>query len=363
MENNIFNIEISLFKVYMYRYLILEDGTVYKGTAYGYEGETHGELVFTTSMSGYLETITDPSYAGQILIFAYPEIANYPLSYESMESDRIQVSGLITRDAHAEMPAGNLGISFDEFMRMNKVPGIDGIDTRHLVEKIRRKGVMKAWIRNTEKMPDDFPDTMSENLVGLVSRKRASFVKSGSKRILFIDVGTKNSLINNLAKIASLHIVPYNYDFDSIKDDYDMIFIPNGPGDPAHESLDELRDFIKRSFGSIPVTGVCLGNQIIALAAGARTEKMKFGHRGVNHAVTNGDKIYITSHNHGYAVSRDSLNGTGLRLAGWDINDGTVEMLEGDELKTFSVQFHPEAHPGPYDGEWFFGRLREMLGD
>ncbi len=347
----------------MYRYLILEDGSVYKGKAYGYDGEAYGELVFTTSMAGYLETITDPSYAGQILIFAYPEIANYPLSYESMESDKIQVSALVTRDAHIEMPAGDLGESFHEFMKRNKIPGIDGIDTRHLVEKIRKNGVMRAWIKNSDTIPDDFPDTMNDDLVGLVSRKHESFVKSGNKKILFIDVGAKNSLINNLSKIASLHIIPYNYDFDRIKEDYDMIFIPNGPGNPAHESLNNLRAFIKSSFGNVPVTGVCLGNQLIALAAGAKTEKMKFGHRGVNHAVTDGDRIYITSHNHGYAVSRDSLNGTGLRLAGWDINDMTVEMLEGHELKTFSVQFHPEAHPGPYDGSWFFDRLKEMLGD
>jgi len=214
----------------MEKYLILEDGTIIKGKGYGYSGETEGEIVFTTSMSGYIETITDPSYAGQILIFAFPEIANYPLSYESMESNKIQIAGLITKDAHNIFYGGESGIDFNEFLKINKVPAIDGIDTRFLVKKIRENGVLKAYISNKNEIPDKFDNPDDNNLVGMVSRKNYQYYDSNNKKnILFIDVGSKNSLINKLSEIANLHIVPYNYDFFNIKFKYDAIFIPNGP--------------------------------------------------------------------------------------------------------------------------------------
>ncbi len=347
----------------MEKYLILEDGTVIRGKGYGYGGETEGELVFTTSMSGYIETITDPSYAGEILIFAFPEIANYPLSYENMESNKIQISGLITKDAHNIFYGGESGRDFNEFLKNNKIPAIDGVDTRFLVEKIRENGVLRAVISNKNEMPDKFNNPYDKNLVGSVSRKNYQYYDSGNrKNILFIDVGTKNSLINKLGEIASLHIVPYNYDLFNIKFKYDAIFIPNGPGDPSHESLKNIREFIREKYNEVPVMGVCLGNQLIALSFNGSTEKMKFGHRGVNHAVINDNKIYITSHNHGYAINRDSLKNTDLRITGSDINDNTVEMIEHRELPVYSVQFHPEAHPGPYDGNWFFEKIKNTIG-
>lgn len=347
----------------MEKYLILEDGTIIKGKGYGYSGETNGEIVFTTSMSGYIETITDPSYAGQILIFAFPEIANYPLSYENMESNKIQIAGLITKDAHNIFYGGESGNDFNEFLKINKVPAIDGIDTRFLVKKIRENGVLKAVISNKNEIPDKFDDPDNNDLVGLVSRKNYQYYDSNNKKnILFIDVGTKNSLINKLSEIANLHIVPYNYDFFNIKFKYDAIFIPNGPGNPEHEALKNIKDLIKEKYNEIPVIGVCLGNQLIALSFNGKTEKMKFGHRGVNHAVIINKKIYITSHNHGYAVNEDSLKNTDLKATGHDINDNTVEMIEHKELPVYSVQFHPEAHPGPYDGSWFFEKIKNTLG-
>ncbi|WMT50956.1 MAG: glutamine-hydrolyzing carbamoyl-phosphate synthase small subunit [Ferroplasma sp.] len=348
----------------MKRYLLLEDGTSYEGYGYGYDGEASGEIVFTTSMSGYVETITDPSYAGEILIFAFPEIANYSISMEHMESDKIQVSGIITRDAHAFLNGGDPGKGFNEFLKANKIPAIDGIDTRELVEKIRQNGTVRAYIGNKNEFPGSFPDPMKLNLVGTVSRKNYQYYNSGRKKeILFVDVGTKNSLVKRISETASLHIVPYNYDFDSIKFHYDAIFLPNGPGDPDHESLEPLRGFIREKSSEMPVIGVCLGNQLIALSLGGKTEKMKYGHRGINHAVLIDGRVYITSHNHGYAVNGNSLGGTGLEVAGRDINDGTVEMIRHRELPVFSVQFHPEAYPGPYDSTWFFNMVRNTVGE
>ncbi|MEM0139141.1 MAG: glutamine-hydrolyzing carbamoyl-phosphate synthase small subunit [Ferroplasma sp.] len=347
----------------MKKYLVVEDGTVYEGRGYGDEGETNGEVVFTTSMAGYIETITDPSYAGEILVFAFPSIANYQMNLEQMESGRVQIAGLVTKDAHEIFNGSDAGIKFNEFLKANKIPAIDGIDTRELVKKIRSEGAVRAYIRNKNEMPDNFIDTMSLNLVSKVSRKSYQFYDSGRKKnILFIDVGTKNSLIRNLSRIASLHIVPYDYDFFGNRLKYDAIFIPNGPGDPAHESLKPIRDFIKESYSEVPVIGVCLGNQIIALSLNGKTEKMKFGHRGVNHAVLIENHIYITSHNHGYAVNAESLKNTELLVNGVDINDGTVEMVMHRELPVYSVQFHPEAYPGPYDSMWFFDRIRNTLG-
>ena len=348
----------------MKRYLLLEDGTTYEGNGYGYEGEANGEIVFTTSMSGYLETITDPSYAGEILIFAFPEIANYPLSMEHMESERIQVAGLITKDAHSILSGGDSGIGFNDFLKANRVPAIDGIDTRSLVEKIRKAGAIKGYIRNINELPDKFEDTMKLDLVSQVSRKKYQYYDSGHKKeLLFVDVGTKNSLIKRLSETASLHIVPYNYDFFSIKFHYDAIFIPNGPGDPAHDSLKSLREFIREKRNEMPVMGVCLGNQLIALSMGGKTEKMKYGHRGINHAVLIGNRVYITSHNHGYAINEDSMKNTEMEIYGRDINDGTVEMIRHRELPIFSVQFHPEAYPGPYDSTWFFNDVKKTLGE
>jgi carbamoyl-phosphate synthase small subunit len=348
----------------MKRYLLLEDGTTYEGFGYGYEGETNGEIVFTTSMSGYLETITDPSYAGEILVFAFPEIANYSLSMEHMESERIQVAGLITKDAHNIFYGGEAGSGFNDFLKANKVPAIDGIDTRSLVEKIRQEGAVKAYIRNKNELPGEFQDTMNLDLVSTVSTKKYQYYDSGHKKqVLFIDVGTKNSLIKRMSETASLQIVPYNYDFFNIKFHYDAIFIPNGPGDPSHGSLEPLRSFIREKSNEVPVMGVCLGNQIIALSMGGITEKMKYGHRGINHAVLIEDRVYITSHNHGYAVNGESLNNTKLEVSGRDINDGTVEMIKHRELPIFSVQFHPEAYPGPYDSSWFFDKVKKTLGE
>ncbi len=345
----------------MERYLILEDGTVLKGVGFGYLGESYGEIVFTTSMTGYLESITDPSYRNQILTFASPTIGNYPISMGSFESDEVQVSGIVTRDAHAQLMIDDSWLEFNTLLEQHKVPGLDLIDTRYLVRKIREKGVMRAYISSDSQVPENFPDPMAEDVVSKVTCKNEYKVESGKKKnLLFIDVGAKKSLVKEMAQVANLHVVPYHADFSKMTN-YDGIFISNGPGDPSHESLSHLTKFLKEKSEDVPVYGVCLGHQLISLAMGGRTLKMKFGHRGSNHAVTDGRKIYITSHNHGYAVDPASLEHTGLKVVQWDINDKSVEMVKHQSLHMFSVQYHPEASPGPHDSRWFFEMVSKDL--
>lgn len=346
------------------RYLIFEDGTTMIGTAYGSQIDAYGEVVFTTSMTGYIESITDPSYCGQMIIFASPTIANYSIKKSRMESGRIQVAAVITRDAHSTLFSGRPGEEFDRFLKDKNIPGIDGIDTRMLVRKIREEGVMKAWISKSASYPSDWPDPMKKNLVGKVSCKKPySVVGTNEKEILFIDLGTKRSLIDRMRLIGSLKVVPYNFDFTSIKGNYDAIFISNGPGDPSHESLKMIIEFIKKSSKEKPIFGVCLGHQLISLAFGAQTKKMHFGHRGSNHAVTDGQKIWITAHNHGYIVDEKSLKKTELIVRQRDVNDGSIEMIEHLELPIFSVQYHPEASPGPCDSDWFFEKMSKVIDE
>lgn len=344
----------------MDRYLILEDGTTIKGKAYGADTRAYGEIVFTTSMTGYMESITDPSYRGQTLIFAFPTIANYAYTEDQMESSRIQVEALVTKDAHSLLNGGRPGIDFDNLLKESGVPGIDGVDTRMLVKKIRENGVMKAWVNENPEFPDQWPDPMDRNLVGETSTKSPYKIEGPDElNILFIDVGAKKSLVARMSEIASLHVVPYDFDFRSADEDYDAIFVSNGPGDPSHQSLENVVKYIGSKISKIPVYGVCLGHQLISIAVGGKTEKMVYGHRGSNHAVTDGEHIWITTHNHGYTVNRESLDGTDLEVIQWDANDNTVEMVQHRNEPVFSVQYHPEASPGPHDSKWFFDKIKE----
>ncbi|PYB68523.1 carbamoyl-phosphate synthase small subunit [Thermoplasma sp. Kam2015] len=339
----------------MKRYLITEDGAVIVGSGYGSPVTGYGELVFTTSMTGYLESLTDPSYVGQILVFASPTISNYELHKGVMESERVKVSGVITRDAHMELPAGPLGGDFDRFLRDEGIPAIDGVDTRFIVRKIRQGGVLKAYITDDPEAVNDFPDPMNENLVTkALDSTGIRNIKGGSEeRILFIDLGSKKTLRDMMLNYFSLTVASPDSDLDSI-DHYDAIFVSNGPGDPQHPSLKPVVEFIRKNLGRKPVFGICFGLQIIALAYGSKTYKMKFGHRGSNHAVSDGRRVFITTHNHGYAVDPDTIRD--FHVTERDVNDGTVEMIE-DEMM-MAVQYHPEASPGPHDTRWFFSEMR-----
>ena len=346
----------------MKRFLIMEDGTIVEGEGFGSDRDSYGELVFTTSMTGYLESITDPSYRNQILVFASPTIGNYDIRKGAMESSAAQVAGVVIRDAHSVLHSDPGWKNFEDFLYKNEVPGIDLVDTRMLVRKIREKGTIRCHISSSRDGRKEFPDPMAEDLVSKVAC-RTEFRVSGSSRLnfLYIDVGTKNSLLAEMAHIGNLHVVPYDFAFSDSLDKYDAIFISNGPGDPGHPSLTGVVDLIRKSVARIPVYGVCLGHELIAMAFGGKTVKMKFGHRGSNHAVTDGQSLMITTHNHGYAVDESSLSSTPLRVVQRDINDGTVEKVRHASLKVESVQYHPEASPGPHDARAFFSGIRKDL--
>ncbi|MGC8608428.1 MAG: glutamine-hydrolyzing carbamoyl-phosphate synthase small subunit [Thermoplasmata archaeon] len=345
---------------YMERTLLLEDGTRLKGNGFGSMSKSYGEIVFTTSMTGYLESITDPSYAGQILVFASPTIGNYPLRYGKMESDRIQVAGIVARDAHSLLYSGEPGYEFSSLLESQGIPGIDGIDTRMLVRKIRSSGVMRSYIMDDSETQLEWIDPMKSDLVGSTfNEKDIKFIRgSGKKKLLFINLGAKKSLIENMLKFSSIYIASKDSDLESV-DDYDAIFISNGPGDPKHPSLSGVTKFISSSIGKKPIFGVCFGLQIIALAYGSDTYKMKFGHRGSNHAVTDGKRIFVTTQNHGYAVNPDTVKD--FSVSEWDVNDHTIEMIEDPKSNVMALQYHPESSPGPHDARWFFSEMKRRI--
>ncbi len=347
----------------MERRLILADGTVVSGNAFGSSKPARGELVFTTSMTGYMETLSDPSYRGQMVIFTSPTIANYSPDNSKLQSRGLHASALITRDAHTTLPIGGDWAKFNRLLDENGIPGIDGVDTRFLVRRIREHGVMPAVIADGDLEPEPFMDSMKENLVGQVStREPEEYRGAGKHQYLLVDLGVKKSIIENLLRTGSVTVVPYDYDIESVAGRYDSVIFSNGPGDPDHKALHPLRKAINRLAGNIPMIGICLGIQVIALSLGGKTVKMKYGHRGSNHAVTDGRKIMITSHNHGYAVDRDSIHGTGLEVLEWDINDGTVEKIRSVSDGILAVQYHPEGMPGPDDAREFFTEVSRMSG-
>jgi carbamoyl-phosphate synthase small subunit len=342
-------------------YLTLEDGSTYTGTGFGAYKPAYGELVFTTSMTGYLESITDPSYRGQILIFAFPTIANYPLNKGKMESGIPHVAGIVTKDSHSEIPVGGFSGELSAFLGSAGVPGIDGIETRGLVSKIREKGSMRAWISQSDGKKDFSKDPFAEDLIfptvehSIMNVRKRDF----DKKILFINAGSKISVIDNMADLADLTVVPYDMEVPDKR--YDAIFISNGPGNPESPHLQRVVKYVRSMIGQTRIYGICLGQQIIALAYGASTYKMHFGHRGSNHAVTDGKNIRITTHNHGFAVDRASAEARGLKVVEWDVNDGTPEKLEDPENRVRCVQYHPEASPGPHDTLGFFEGIKKEL--
>ncbi len=342
-------------------FLSVQEGSVYKGKAFGSASDAYGELVFTTSMTGYIEAVTDPSYRGQILVFAYPTIANYPVSSGRKEAKNPQVSGIITKDSHASLPFGGYSHDFSDFLSWGKVPGIDGIETRSLVRKIRSMGALRAWITSSDERRDFSTDPMLQDLARDSVEPAPFELKNPStdKRILFINAGAKRSVIEQMSKIASLTVAPYFGPFPEEK--FDAVFISNGPGDPTSPYLKDTISFVRERIGQTRIYGICLGQQIITLAYGAKTYKMLFGHRGINHAVTDGKKIKITTHNHGYAVDRESVEEKGLEIVEWDANDETPESLQDTKNSVYSVQYHPEASPGPDDTRDFFMRIKREL--
>ncbi|MBQ1847267.1 MAG: glutamine-hydrolyzing carbamoyl-phosphate synthase small subunit [Clostridia bacterium] len=347
-------------------YLLLNNGAVFEGERIGAAGDSVGELVFTTGMTGYLETLTDPSYAGQIIVQTFPLIGNYGVIEEDFEGEPA-AAGYVVREICSEPSNFRSGYALDEFLKRKNIPGICGVDTRELTRILRDEGVMNAAICDVLPSETSFIGKYRvENAVGRVSGKKAeTYLPEGEAKysVALIDYGAKKNIVRSLLRRGcKVTVVPYDTPAEAILErDPDGIMLSNGPGDPAENVY--CIEQIKKLIGRKPVFGICLGHQLAALAMGGRTVKLKFGHRGVNQPVKElgTDRTYITSQNHGYAVVTESLGDT-ARLSFVNMNDGSCEGLEYKDKDCFTVQFHPEACAGPNDTAFLFDRFISMMG-
>jgi carbamoyl-phosphate synthase small subunit len=348
--------------------LILENGHVFHGFSFGKEVDVDGEVVFNTGMVGYPETVTDPSYRGQILVLTYPLIGNYGvpgLDQENgmpryFESDRIQIQGLLVTDYSDDYSHWNAKKSLSQWLIENNIPALTGIDTRTLTKKLRSQGTMLGRIVFKEGQDSKIEDPNQRNLASEVSIREPKEYSKGAKKIILLDCGVKNNIIQSfLRRDITVIRVPWDYDFSKIK--ANGILISNGPGDPkmCPQSVENVRRSMSRN---LPLLGICLGSQILGLAAGADTFKLKYGHRSQNQpcAETGTRRCYITSQNHGYAVDTKTLP-EDWREWFYNDNDGTNEGILHISKPFFGAQFHPEASPGPDDSEFIFDMfLRAM---
>jgi carbamoyl-phosphate synthase small subunit len=339
--------------------LILKNGEIFEGQSFGYEEARSGELVFSTGMVGYPESLTDPSYEGQILVATYPIIGSYGVPEKKFwESDRIHVSGLIVSQ-YIDTPSHFQSRStLSEWLKKEKIPGLVILDTRYLTQKLRDKGAQLAKIIFEKDI--QFDDPNKKNLVDEVSIKKPLIEGSGKKTVVLIDCGVKKNINRSLLeREVTVITVPWNYNIFKLREKIDGVVISNGPGDP--KMCDTTIETVKKIFiKKIPLLGICLGNQIIALAAGGDTYKMKFGHRGQNQpcVMVGTKKCYLTTQNHGFAIRKIPKN-----FKPWFVNanDKTNEGIIHEKLPFMSVQFHPEATPGPTDTEWIFDEFLKRI--
>ena len=369
-------------------YLVLEDGSVYRGESFGSGPSSYGEVVFNTSMTGYQEILTDPSYAGQIVVLTYPIMGNYGINTRDIESGRIQVAGLVVREL-CDYPSHGLStMTLDEYLASNEIPGIQGVDTRAITHKLTRHGVMMGSLHldapdRLDSPASAFSEETSEAIlarfkemprygeVDFVRRVTASDAyrwdsvsedTEARYRVLVLDMGLKYNILRLLrSRGCDVTAVPAGASAQDMLDlEPDGIVLSPGPGDPA--LLGYVTDNARMLIGRVPLLGICLGHQVVARALGARTYKLKFGHRGANHPVRDlaTGRVHITAQNHGYAVDPDSLPPE-LEVTHINLNDDTVEGLRHRDLPVLTVQYHSEASPGPRDNEYVFDAFLELI--
>lgn len=348
--------------------LALEDGTIFEGSSFGAAGEVIGEIVFNTGMTGYQEVLTDPSYCGQIVTMTYPLIGNYGVNFDDMESARPQVKGFVVREM-CKTPSNWRSLeTLSEYLQRHGIIGIEGIDTRALTRILRDKGTMKGIISTDinfklENRIDEIKKYKIENAVEKVTTKEVIHYEGKSYRVALIDYGIKQNIVRSLLKRdCEVYVFPATATAEEILSvSPDGIMLSNGPGDP--KDCRHQIETIKSIIGKKPVFGICLGHQLTALANNADTEKLKYGHRGCNHPVKDiaMDVTYITSQNHGYTIVEKSLDKSRMEVSHRNMNDDTVEGVRYLDVPVFTVQFHPEASPGPADTAYLFDRFIEMM--
>ena len=357
--------------------LMLGDGTVFEGKSFGCRGEVAGEVVFNTSMTGYQEILTDPSYCEQIVTMTYPQIGNYGVNSRDVESSKVQVKGFIVREYMDHYSSWRAEKSLQEYLEDYGIIGICEIDTRQLTRHIREEGAMKGIIstaaagrKELKKKLEDFPDMAGRDLVDLVTC-RDTYIFNPAKTdhkytIAAYDFGIKTNILRCLDNAGfNIAVMPARTDPERLlSDEYSGILLSNGPGDPA--AVTYAVENIKKLIGKKPIFGICLGHQLLALALGARTYKLKFGHHGANHPVMNMEngEVEVTTQNHGFSVDIESLRGiegASNRVTHINLNDRTIEGLYYPEISAFTVQHHPEAGPGPHDSRYIFRRFSELI--
>ncbi|MDO4903679.1 MAG: glutamine-hydrolyzing carbamoyl-phosphate synthase small subunit [Limosilactobacillus sp.] len=352
----------------MERYLVLEDGSVYEGEAFGADRSTLGEVVFTTGMTGYQEAITDQSYANQILVFTNPLIGNYGVNLDDYETLEPQIKGVICHQVARRPSNWRMQETLPDFMERLDIPGIQGLDTRELVRKLREHGTLRGAVVDNVDDLDALLEKIkaSHPTAGIISKvsTKSPYPNPGSKRnIVVIDFGLKHSILRELAiRDCNVIVLPYTATAQQVLNlKPDGMLLSNGPGDP--DEMEDAAKMVAEVEQHLPVFGICMGHQVFAKANGATTYKMKFGHRGFNHPVRNiaTGEIDFTSQNHGYAVDPASVDTDKLLITHEEVNDGTVEGLRHKHFPAFSVQFHPDAAPGPHDADDLFDDFISMV--
>jgi carbamoyl-phosphate synthase small subunit len=350
--------------------MILSDGTRYDGYLVGAANlPVWGEVVFNTSMTGYQEVITDPSYAGQIVVMTYPQIGNYGVTPEDNERDRVAARALVVRELSPVFSPGPNRISLEQFMKEQGMPGLSGVDTRAITRRIRSQGSVIAAIGRSGDSDEELLEMArtrkldrDQGLVAAVSGGLAG-VEGSAGRVAIVDLGIKRNIVRAIEKLeVSTTVFDKNFRAaDIIAGGYDFVVLSNGPGDPA--DIPEVVEQVGMLIGGIPILGICLGHQVIALALGATTYKLKFGHHGANQPVLDkrSGRVFITSQNHNYAVADDIAEKTGAAVTYVNASDGTLEGFVDDERRLECVQFHPEAAPGPHDTAFIFEQFRDRV--